>query len=123
MNIEELREYCLSLKNVTESFPFRNFSPNDVLVFKVENKMFLLTDLNAGELAVTLKCGTESVADLAEYWRAVERARMPGWMVLYLNRDMSGKEIKQWIFRSYQEVIQALPLKVRIKYKENIDRN
>ena len=32
MNIEEAREYCLSLKNVTECFPFDDVS----LVFKVE---------------------------------------------------------------------------------------
>ena len=38
MNIEEAREYCLSLKNVTECFPFDDVS----LVFKVENKMFAL---------------------------------------------------------------------------------
>ena len=31
MNIEEAREYCLSLKNVTECFPFDDVS----LVFKV----------------------------------------------------------------------------------------
>ena len=37
MNIEEVREYCLSLKNTIECFPFDEVS----LVFKVENKMFL----------------------------------------------------------------------------------
>ena len=35
MNIEEVREYCLSLKNTIECFPFDEVS----LVFKVENKM------------------------------------------------------------------------------------
>lgn len=116
--MEELRDYCLSLRNVTESFPFRNFSSNEILVFKVEKKMFLLTDLNAGELAVTLKCRTDEITDLVERYRAVCRARRPGWIVLYLNRDMGGREIKQQIFRSYQEVVRALPLKVRIKYKD-----
>lgn len=36
MNIEEAREYCLSLKNVTECFPFDDVS----LVFKVEGRCF-----------------------------------------------------------------------------------
>ena len=35
MNIEEVREYCLSLKNTIECFPFDEVS----LVFKVENKI------------------------------------------------------------------------------------
>ena len=33
MNIEEARQYCLSLKNVTEGLPFGD----DFLVFKVED--------------------------------------------------------------------------------------
>ena len=45
MNIEEAREYCLSLKNVTECFPFDDVS----LVFKVENKMFALLPLDVEE--------------------------------------------------------------------------
>ncbi len=38
MNIEEIREHALSLKNVSESFPFGD----DTLVFKVYNKIFLV---------------------------------------------------------------------------------
>ena len=45
MNIEEVREYCLSLKNTIECFPFDEVS----LVFKVENKIFLLLPLDAEE--------------------------------------------------------------------------
>ena len=51
MNIEEAREYCLSLKNVTECFPFDDVS----LVFKVEGKMFLLLPLDAVEPCVSLE--------------------------------------------------------------------
>ena len=44
MNIEEAREYCLSLKNVTECFPFDDVS----LVFKVEGKMLGILTRNTG---------------------------------------------------------------------------
>ncbi len=37
MNVETIREYCLSKRGVTESFPFDDVS----LVMKVMNKMFL----------------------------------------------------------------------------------
>ena len=57
MNIEEVREYCLSLKNTIECFPFDEVS----LVFKVENKMFLLLPLDAEEPHVSLKCSTDYV--------------------------------------------------------------
>ena len=36
MNVETIREYCLSKRGVTESFPFDDVS----LVIKVMNKMF-----------------------------------------------------------------------------------
>jgi len=50
MNIEQLRDYCLSKKHVTEHFPF----DDDVLVFKVLNKMFVLTSLKNGKKATLL---------------------------------------------------------------------
>ena len=71
MNIEETREYCLSLKNVTECFPFDDVS----LVFKVEGKMFLLLPLDAEEPCVSLKCSTDYIEDLRERYAAVEGAK------------------------------------------------
>ena len=58
MNIQQLYEYCLSKKGVTEHFPF----DNDTLVFKVGGKMFCLTSLKKweeGEPSLNLKCNPE----------------------------------------------------------------
>ena len=74
MNIEEAREYCLSLKNATECFPFDDVS----LVFKVEGKMFLLLPLDADEPCVSLKCSTDYIEDLRERYTAVEGAISAG---------------------------------------------
>ena len=41
MNIEEYREYCLSIKGATESFPFGE----NTLVYKIMDKMFAFEDL------------------------------------------------------------------------------
>ena len=58
MHIEQLRDFCIAKKGVTEHFPFDDVT----LVFKVLGKMFLLTGLNSWEkgeqkvnLNVTLK--------------------------------------------------------------------
>jgi len=51
MNIEILREYCISKKNVTESFPFGD----DTLVFKAKGRIFALVNLE-GDLSINLKC-------------------------------------------------------------------
>jgi predicted DNA-binding protein (MmcQ/YjbR family) len=45
MNIQQLYEFCLSKKGVTEHFPF----DEDTLVFKVGGKMFCLTSLKEWE--------------------------------------------------------------------------
>ena len=42
MNVEEFREYCLSLPDVTEATPFEKFSKGKftILVFYVNSHMF-----------------------------------------------------------------------------------
>ena len=105
MNIEEVREYCLSLKNTIECFPFDEVS----LVFKVENKMFLLLPLDAEEPHVSLKCSTDYVEELREHYTAVEPA-------YHFNKE--DEEIKRWIFHSYREVIAKLPKNIREIYND-----
>ncbi|WP_099463778.1 MmcQ/YjbR family DNA-binding protein [Parabacteroides provencensis] len=117
MNIEEVREYCLSLRNVTECLPFDDVS----LVFKVENKMFLLLPLDALEPCLSLKCSTDYVEDLRERFKAVEPAwhfNKKYWNTIYLERDMGDEDIKYWIRHSYREVIAKLPKKIRDLYNE-----
>lgn len=62
MNVEIFREYCLSKKGVTESFPF----DETTLVFKVMNKMFALCGLNRVPFGVNLKCDPDWAIELRE---------------------------------------------------------
>ena len=62
MNVEELREYCLSKKGTTEGFPF----DEKTLVFKVMGKMFALCGLERMPAAVNLKCDPERSIELRE---------------------------------------------------------
>lgn len=115
MNIEEVRNYCLALRNVTECLPFDDVS----LVFKVENKMFLLLPLDEEEPRVAVKCSTDYTEALRERYRAVEPAyhfNKKYWNSIYLNQDMDDEEIKRWIHHSYREVIAKLPKKIRMLY-------
>ena len=67
MNIQQLYEFCLSKKGVTEHFPF----DEDTLVFKVGGKMFCLTSLKEwekGTPSLNLKCDPDKALELrAEY--------------------------------------------------------
>lgn len=67
MDIESIREYCLSFPLVTECFPFDEY----VLVFKVEGKMFLYTDLSNPEPAFNVKCDPEFALELREKYNEV----------------------------------------------------
>ena len=49
MNVESLREFCLSLPQVLECFLFDEW----VLVFKIEGKMFLFCDLSGEEKRIS----------------------------------------------------------------------
>lgn len=117
MNIEEVREYCLKLKNSTECFPFDDVN----LVFKVENKMFLLLPLDADEPYVAVKCSPDYVEELRDRYSAVEPAfhfNKKYWNGIYLERDMADDEIRRWIAHSYREVIAKLPKRIREKYSD-----
>jgi predicted DNA-binding protein (MmcQ/YjbR family) len=70
MNIEEIREYCLSKKGTSEEFPFDEVT----LVFKVMGKMYALTNLE-GDLYINLKCDPGKAISLREEHEAIK----PGW--------------------------------------------
>jgi predicted DNA-binding protein (MmcQ/YjbR family) len=103
MNIESLREHCISKNNVTESFPF----DDETLVFKVEGKIFALVSLE-GELSINLKCDPELALELRERYQAVT----PGyhmnkkyWNTVQLDGTIPDKEVFSWIDHSYEQVL------------------
>ncbi|MDR1170507.1 MAG: MmcQ/YjbR family DNA-binding protein [Prevotellaceae bacterium] len=122
MNVEEVRDFCLSLKNTTESFPFDDVS----LVFKVENKMYLLISLDNVDANVAVKCDPEQAEILRDHYAAVTPAyhfNKKYWNNIYLDRDMPDGEIKKWIRHSYDEVVKKLPKKIRERYSRAIKSN
>jgi predicted DNA-binding protein (MmcQ/YjbR family) len=62
MDIESIRTYCLAKDHVTEGFPFGG----DTLVFKVKNKLFLLTGLDSEPIRFNVKCNPEKAIELRE---------------------------------------------------------
>ena len=109
MNIEELREYCLSKKGVTESFPFDEVT----LVFKVSGKMFALTDL-VDDFSVNLKCDPEKAVELREQFPSV----VPGyhmnkqhWNTIFIDGSVNDSLLKEWIDHSYLLVVKSLTKK------------
>lgn len=117
MNIETLREYCLAQKGVTEGCPFGD----DILVFKVMNKMFAVLGLEPHDkgFMVIVKCDPQQAIELRERYESV----FPGyhfnkkyWNSIYLEGDMPDNEIMYWINHSIDEVIKKLSKKLQLEY-------
>jgi len=111
MNIEELREYCISKGEVTEDFPF----DETTLVFKVAGKMFALTNLE-GELSVNLKCDPTVAIDLRERYSCVRpgfHMNKKHWNTIDIDGSVSDNLIREWINHSYDLVVSGLPKRVR----------
>lgn len=62
MNIEELRDYCLSLGNVTEKIPFGEFARkyDSLLVFYVGGHMFCMADMDNFD-SITVRSTPEEI--------------------------------------------------------------
>lgn len=119
MNIEELREYCLSVKGSSESCPFLK---DTILVFKVMGKMFAYVDLEPkdGDFFVQLKCDPEKSSGLREKYTGVRQTDFKTllWNSVYLESDVPDALIRELICHSVDEVIRKLPKSKRDAYKK-----
>lgn len=111
MDIEKLREYCISKKGATEEFPFGE----DTLVFKVGGKMFALTGLD-GDLSINLKCDPELAIELRERYPSVQpgyHMNKTHWNTVFIDGSVSDMLVCEWIDHSYEIVVGKLPKKMR----------
>ena len=116
MNVESLREYCLSLPLATEDFPF----DETTLVFRVVGKIFAMLDLERPDV-VSLKCNPDYALQLREEHPEISGA----WHMnkKYCNQvNLSGHledEFVQGLVRhSYAEVVKKLTRKERAEHEE-----
>ncbi len=112
MNIEEFRDYCLSKKYVTESFPF----DEKTLVFKVAGKMFALSGLEHQPTVVNLKCNPEKSLELREqYSEVIEGFHMSKkhWNTIIIEGGLPINFIKELIDHSYDLVVSGMTKKVQ----------
>ena len=118
MNIEEFREYCLSIKGSTESLPFLK---HNVLVFKVMGKMFAYIPLEPkdGVFKADLKCNPEKSVGLREKYDGIVKTDFKTllWNLVTLESDVPDKLIKELINHSVEEVIKKLPKSKQEEYK------
>jgi predicted DNA-binding protein (MmcQ/YjbR family) len=110
MNIESVREYCLSLPQTTEDFPF----DESILAFRIEGKIFAMVDLEKTEWFV-LKCNPERALELRDRYMDISPAwhmNKKYWNQLNLYGALPDKLIRTLICHSYNEVVKKIPKRV-----------
>ena len=110
MNIESVREYCLSLPQTTEDFPF----DESTLAFRIEGKIFAMVDLEKTEWFV-LKCNPERALELRDRYMDISPAwhmNKKYWNQLNIYGALPDKLIRTLICHSYNEVVKKIPKRV-----------
>jgi predicted DNA-binding protein (MmcQ/YjbR family) len=114
MDIETLRDYCLSKKGAQEEFPFGETT----LVFKVGGKIFLLAGLENTPLQFNAKSDPEKIPDLRERYQAIRpgyHMNKTHWNTVLIDGTLSEKMLRELIDASYDLVVKSLSVKSRPK--------
>ena len=127
MNIEQVREYVLSLFGVTEDQPFGD----DNITFRLEGKIFLCLWLGGGKHDMensaprfALKLLPERNEELREQFSAVKPAwhwNKKHWSDVYYEK-LEDVQLQEWIKESYELIASKLPKAVRSKILQEKER-
>jgi predicted DNA-binding protein (MmcQ/YjbR family) len=116
MNVEQVREFCLSLPCATEDFPF----DETVLAVRVNRKIFTLIPLNSNG-RMNLKCDPERAIELREQY---DPLILPGY---HMNKKMWNtidfeslpeKLVKELIMHSWELIVASLPKKEQAEIRK-----
>lgn len=121
MNIEQVRDFTLSLKGVTEDQPFGD----DILAFRLEGKIFVclwlgggVYDIKESAPRIALKLAPERNVQLREQFSAVTPAwhwNKKHWSDVYYEQ-LDKALVEEWIRESYLLIMSKLPRTIRQKY-------
>lgn len=109
MNVEEFREYCLSLPGTTEKMPFPHVKDpysREVLCFCVGSRWFCYVNIEVFD-----RCCVKSSAEEAGELRARYAGIRPAWHMnkrlwndIYFGSDVPDETIRELVERSYRIV-------------------
>ncbi len=103
MDIIDFREFCLSLPEVEESFPFDDVT----LVFKVAGRMFAVVGLD-NPIGFVVKCDPDRAIALRDKYEQVKAAfhfNKKHWNSLRFEGAMTDEELRREIRHSYLLVV------------------
>ncbi len=110
MNIDSVREYCLTFPHVTEKVQW-----DDDLCFKVAGKIFCILPLEPRPLVISFKCTPESFFQLQEIEGIVPAPYLAKnkWVSLERFSVLRDDELRDALATSYLLVWEKLPKRVQ----------
>ncbi|MDE6812568.1 MAG: MmcQ/YjbR family DNA-binding protein [Duncaniella sp.] len=111
MDIESVRNYCLSLPMTTEDSAFGD----DIVLFRVLDKIFCCLPLE-GDGYLAVKCEPLRAIELRERYAEIEGAyhwNKKYWNQINLFGNLDDDFIRSQIRHSYSEVVKKLTKRIR----------
>jgi predicted DNA-binding protein (MmcQ/YjbR family) len=110
MNIDQLRDLCLSFPGATEQVQW-----GDDLVFKVGGKMFAVTPLEPARLWLSLKADPQDFVDLTERPGVIPAPYLARakWVAIESAQTLPSLEVAALLRKSYDLVAAKLPRALR----------
>jgi predicted DNA-binding protein (MmcQ/YjbR family) len=110
MNVDWLRELCLSFPGATEQIQW-----GYDLLFKVGGKMFAVTPLEPAPVCLSFKASPESFAELTERPNIIPAPYLARaqWVALQTRDALPAEELARLLRDSYDMVFAKLPRKTR----------
>jgi len=110
MNVDWLREVCLSFPGATEQIQWGND-----LLFKVGGKMFAITPLEPASVFLSFKASPENFAELTERAGIIPAPYLARaqWVALQTKDALPAEELARLLRESYDMVFAKLPRKAR----------
>ncbi len=113
MDIDWLREFCLSLPQTTEKLQWE-----DALVFKIGGKMYAVVSLEPGpgRTWLSFKCSIDNFASLVERAGIIPAPYLARahWVALESDSAIPRDELKRLLREAYALIVARLPKKTQL---------
>lgn len=109
MNIEELRDYCLSFVGVEEKMPFTHLKQERdraILIFMVAERWFCFVNVDRCDFC-TLKCDPDRAVELRERYTGITSGyhmNKKHWISVWLESDVPDDLLRDLLRSAYEAV-------------------
>lgn len=109
MNIEDFRDFCLSLPAAKENAPWTEPQYVNLVTFTVADKWFCLLDIE--NKFCDVKCNPDLVEELQDRYSGIQPAwhmNKKHWIKIVLDSDVPQSEIESLVHNAYDLIVAEL---------------